>query len=124
MSDFMTMRIHITNLRLRTYIGINEWEQKEKQDLVINISIDCHNDAYKSCRTDQIADTVNYKDITKEIIGYVESNRFLLLERLAKEVLGIVLSYSLVAAAKVRAEKPAALRFSDSVGVEISGRNE
>ncbi len=118
------MHIYINNLRLRTYIGINEWEQKEKQDLVINLSIECHDHALKSCLTDQITDTVNYKDITKEIIQYVEANRFLLLERLVKEVLDIVLSYSLVAAAKVKAEKPAALRFSDSVAVELSGHNQ
>ena len=124
-SDEMgAMTIAIENLRLRTYIGINEWEQQEKQDVVITVLIRCHKDALKSCQTDDISDTVNYKQITKQIIRHIEENRFMLLERLVKEVLDIILSHSLVANATVQAKKPGALRFSDSVGVELSGQNE
>ena len=36
----------------------------------------------------------------------------------------IVLSHSFVLRVVVRAEKPGALRFSDSVGIELEGSNE
>ena len=118
------MKIFIKNLRLRTYVGIHEREQKEKQDVVINIHIQCREDAFESCRTDDIADTLDYKRVTKEIIGHVEDNRFFLLERLVQEVIDLVLAHEKVVHAVVRAEKPNALRFSDSVSIEIEGSNE
>ena len=34
------MIIKIENLRLRTIIGIYDWEKENRQDLVINVSID------------------------------------------------------------------------------------
>lgn len=118
------MEVFIKNLRLRTYIGIHKWEQEEKQDLVLNIRIQCHKDTFKSCRTDNIADTLNYKQVTKEIIHHIENNRFLLLERLVQEVMDMVLAHSSVSSVIVRAEKPGALRFSDAVGIELQDHNE
>ena len=115
--------IQIENMRLRTFIGINEWEQENRQDLVLNIFIKCNPLVITSCGTDSIEDTVNYKNISKEIIAYVENHRFGLLEKLTAGVLKIVLDDPLVISALVKGEKPGALRFSDSVGVEISGSN-
>ncbi|MBE8182212.1 MAG: dihydroneopterin triphosphate 2'-epimerase, partial [Candidatus Portiera sp.] len=39
-------------------------------------------------------------------------------------ILAIALEAPLAIAAKVKVEKPGALRFSDSVGVSISGSND
>ena len=124
LAEATAMTICINNLRLRTYVGIHEWEQRERQDVVITILIRCRKDALKSCRTDAVADTINYKEITKRVIRRIEEHRFMLLEKLVQEVLDLVLSHPLAANAVVRAEKPGALRFSDSVWVELSGSNE
>ena len=105
-------------------MGINDWEQKEKQDVVINIKINCHEEVLNSCVSDKIEDAVNYKDISKEVINYVEGSRFYLLEKMIAGILEIVLAHPMVTAAEVYAEKPGALRFSDSVGVSISGKND
>ena len=61
------MIIKIENLRLRTVIGIYDWEKEVKQDLVINVSI--FFDGEKSSVTDDIKDTVDYKSINKKIIA-------------------------------------------------------
>lgn len=114
--------IRITNLKLRTIIGTNDWERECKQDVVINIKIDF--DATKASETDDIKDTIDYKAITKRIIKEVESSSFYLLEKLAKYILDIVLEDPLVQEARVRVDKPLALRFADSVSVELGERRK
>ena len=53
--------IHIKDLLLRTIIGINEEERRNKQDVLINITL--HTD-HTAAASDDIADTVNYRTIT------------------------------------------------------------
>lgn len=118
------LSIDISNLRLRTYIGINDWEQENRQDVLININIECSSHSLLACSSDDINDTLNYKDISKKVISCVESSRFLLVEKMAAAILAIALSDPLVVSATVKVEKPGALRFSDSVGVSISGCND
>lgn len=111
-------KIRITNLKLRTVIGTYDWEREVKQDVVINVTIDC--DATKAAATDQLEHAVDYKAITKKIIHDVEASQFFLLEKLADMILKIVTAHPGVQAATVRVDKPQALRFADSVSVELS----
>ncbi len=109
--------IRITNLRLRTIIGANDWERDHKQDLIINVRIEF--DATKAAASDNLDDTVDYKTITKDIIREVEGSSYQLLEKLADRILAIVTAHAGVKAARVRVDKPHALRFADSVSVEV-----
>ncbi len=111
-------KIRITNLKLRAIIGIHDWERDAKQDVVINVTIDY--DATKAAASDDIKDTVDYKAITKKIIKKVEASAFFLLEKLADQILKIATESPLVKQATVRVDKPQALRFADSVSVEVS----
>ncbi|WP_026374547.1 dihydroneopterin triphosphate 2'-epimerase [Aestuariibacter salexigens] len=110
--------IRIKNLRLRTYIGINDDEIKNKQDVVINVKIQY--DAGQATNSDQMEDALNYKTITKAIIKLVEDNRFFLLEKLTADVLDIAAEHPWVRFAEVEVDKPHALRFSDSVSLCLS----
>ena len=110
--------VRITNLKLRTIIGANEWERDLQQDVIINITFDY--DAGKASKSDNLKDTVDYKVITKKIIKAVEASNFLLLEKLASMILEIVMANPLIKNATVRVDKPLALRFADSVSVELS----
>jgi D-erythro-7,8-dihydroneopterin triphosphate epimerase len=114
--------IRITNLRLRTTIGANDWERDIKQDVIINITINYA--ASKSIESDKLKDTVDYKTITKKIIKEVEASSFYLLEKLTDMVLNIVMEDQRVSSAQVRVDKPAALRFSDSVSVELDKKRD
>ena len=109
------MIIKIENLRLRTIIGIYDWEKETRQDLVINVTIDF--DGRKAAESDSIEDTLDYKAINKRIIGFVETNNFNLLERVAGGICDIVFEDSAVRWVSVKVEKPGALRFADSVSV-------
>jgi D-erythro-7,8-dihydroneopterin triphosphate epimerase len=110
--------IRIKNLRLRTYIGINDDEIRNKQDVVVNVKI--HYDAVQATNSDQMGDALNYKIITKAIIKLVEDNRFYLLEKLTADVLEIAAEHAWVSFAEVEVDKPHALRFSDSVSLSLS----
>jgi D-erythro-7,8-dihydroneopterin triphosphate epimerase len=114
--------IRITNLKLRTVIGTNDWERDCKQDVVINVKIGF--DASKASESDNINDTIDYKSLTKRIIQTVEPSSFYLLEKLAKCILNIIMENPLVKKATVRIDKPLALRFADSVSVELKERRE
>jgi dihydroneopterin aldolase/2-amino-4-hydroxy-6-hydroxymethyldihydropteridine diphosphokinase len=113
----MTDRIQIKDLLLRTIIGINDEERRNKQDVLINITL--HADTRAAGASDDIADAVNYRTITKRIIRSVEGSQFFLVEKMAAEIAAICLEDPRVERATVRVEKPGALRFARSVGVEI-----
>lgn len=112
------MIIRIKDLRLRTIIGVADWERKERQDVVINAEIEF--DGSRAAQTDKIEDTVNYRDITKRIVAEVEASDYQLLERLVDRVLGLVLEDERVRRATVEIDKPQALRFADSVSISAS----
>jgi len=114
--------IRIKNLRLRTIIGIHDWEREHKQDVVINASMEF--DARAACASDDIHDTLDYKTITKQVIREVEASDFQLIEKLADLILNIILDFPEVEHATVRVDKPFALRFADSVSIELSKKRK
>src|SRR5512133_1167687 len=110
-------KIHVRDLLLRGIIGIFDEERKNKQDVLVNLVLEANRSS--ACRSDRIEDTVDYKGLTKKIIAAVEGSSFFLVERLAQEIADICLAHPRVERVTVTVEKPGALRFSRSVGVEI-----
>jgi D-erythro-7,8-dihydroneopterin triphosphate epimerase len=115
-------RIIISDLRSRCIIGINEDERREKQDVTLNISI--YGDFRKPGQTDRFEDAIDYRAIKKSVFGMVESSKYFLLEALAEAVADICLASRGVRKVEVRVDKPAALRFARSVGVEVLRERE
>ncbi|MCE8034748.1 MAG: dihydroneopterin triphosphate 2'-epimerase [Halomonas sp.] len=118
--DLATIRIK--NLRLRTFIGIKDDEINNRQDVVINAVFRYRAD--KAVEFNHIEQALNYRTITKELIELVEGNRFLLLERMTREVLDLIMSHEQVLMAQVEIDKPHALRFADSVSITLSASRE
>ena len=110
--------IRITDLTLEAIIGINSWERTTKQEVIINITLDF--DSSKAAKSDNIKDTLDYKDLKKSIMTLVESSKFMLLERLVERVLDLIMKDPKVTHATVRIDKPRALRFAKSVSIESS----
>lgn len=110
-------KVIIKDLLVRGIIGINPDERIKKQDILISMVI--YTDVSKAAATDAIEDAVNYKSITKRVIEHVEESADFLVEKLVSDVARIVLSEYPVERVRVRVEKPGALRFANSVGVEI-----
>lgn len=116
--DHELATIRIKNLRLRTHIGIKEEEIRNRQDVVINAVIRYRAD--KAVAFNHIEQALNYRTITKQVIAHVEENRFLLLERMTREVLDLIMAHEQVLTAQVEIDKPHALRFADSVSITLS----
>ncbi len=113
--------IRIKKLLIRTYIGFNPEELINKQDVLINIEI--KTDIPESAmEADDPTGIFDYKPITKKVITLVQDGRFKLLEVLTKSILDLVLNEKDVKWAKVEVDKPHALRFAESVSVEMEGR--
>jgi dihydroneopterin aldolase/D-erythro-7,8-dihydroneopterin triphosphate epimerase len=110
-------KIFIKDLVVSCIIGASKLERQEKQPVLINVTL--WTDAGKAGETDDLAETVNYKDIYLEIIKLVEHGSFQLLEKLAEEIAKICLGQLRVEKVEVRVEKPKALKFAASAGVEI-----
>jgi dihydroneopterin aldolase/D-erythro-7,8-dihydroneopterin triphosphate epimerase len=111
-------RIVIKDLLVRGIVGINDDERTNRQDVLINVTL--WTDTRPAAASDDIADAVNYRTITKAMIALVESGTPFLVERLAEELARICLEADdRVAAVEIGLEKPGALRFARSVGVVI-----
>jgi FolB domain-containing protein len=70
-------------------------------------------------RSDNLEDSVNYRTITKRVLEHAETAARLTVEALAADLARLCLEDPGVKKVRVRVEKPGAVRFSRSVGVEI-----
>lgn len=116
----MTDLIHVRDLRLRTVIGIADWEQDHRQDVLVNLAL--HVDTSAAAASDAIEDTVDYKELRDRIVRLSEGKPHGLLEALAQHIADLCLENPKVEAVDVTVDKPGALRFSRSVAVQIHRR--
>ena len=110
-------KIFIEELLVRCIVGVNEEERREKQDVLISLKI--KTDLRKAGSSDKFEDAVDYRAIKKKIMAMVESSEYFLVEALAEKIAEMLLEDGRIMEVKVRVEKPTALRFAKSVGVEI-----
>jgi FolB domain-containing protein len=115
-------RIDIRDLLVRGILGINDWEREQPQDILVNLTLFA--DLRRAGFSDDIADSVNYRTVTKGIISLVGSSTRYTVEALATDIAHLCLQEQGVARVRVRVEKPGALRFARSVGVEIERTRE
>ena len=113
----MPDKVFIKNLTARGIIGINDWEREKPQEILINIVI--ITDLARAGKSDDITDSVNYRTVAKKAIRHAETAERLTVEALAEDIAGLSLAEAGVRGVIVRIEKPGAVRFSESVGVEI-----
>ncbi len=109
--------IEIDNLRLRCIIGFSPHERRDRQDVVISLRLGC--DMRAAGLSDDPQDALNYRSLTKDVIRLVEGSHWQLLETLATNIARVCVLQHDAQWVQVRAHKPGALRFSDSVGVCI-----
>ena len=114
-------RVIIKNLIARGIIGIYDWEREKPQEISINITL--FGDLRKAGKSDNIEDSINYKTVAKEAQSLAESCQRLTVEALANDIASFCLETPGVEKVVVRVEKPGAVRFAESVGVEIERSN-
>lgn len=113
--------IWIEGLTGRAFVGVEDWEQRNRQEVRIRIRLTA--DLCAAGKSDHLDDTVNYRSVAKRTLALVEGARFNLVEHLAETVADMILAeFPRVVVVNLRVEKPGALRFAESVGVEIERR--
>ncbi len=116
-------RILIRDLLVRGIIGVNDWEREKEQDILINLTVFC--DTRAAAASDDVADALNYRTLTKAVIEHVQGSSHFLVEALAAAIARLAVVDHGADRVIVRVEKPGALRFAASVGVEIErGRRD
>lgn len=110
-------KVIIKDLVARGIIGLNDWEREKPQEMIINIVI--FTDIRKAGETDDIQYSVNYRTVAKKAQAHAETAERLTVEALAEDIAKLCLEEPNVQSVQVRIEKPGAVRFSKSVGVEI-----
>ena len=110
-------RILVRDLLVRGILGVNDWEREHRQDILINLTLT--HDTRAAAASDDIDRSLNYRTLTKAVLALVEESSFQLVETLAEAVARICVVDFGAERVRVRVEKPGALRFARSVGVEI-----
>lgn len=77
-------RIELRGLRVRGNHGVFDFEKREGQDFVIDVTL--HTSVSRAAATDDIADTVHYGELAEDVAHIVEDNTFDLIETLASRI--------------------------------------
>ena len=110
-------KVFIRNILARGIIGVNEWERDKPQDILINI--DLYTKIREQSAEDNISECIDYSKVTKKVIHLAETAKRFTVEALAEDIARICLEDPRVLKTTVRVEKPGAVRFAQSAGVEI-----
>jgi len=110
-------RVFIENLTVETVIGIYDWEREIRQ--AVSLDLEMAFDIRKAAASDAIADTLDYKAVSKRLIHFIEQSEFQLVESLAEQCAAIVLDEFPVTWLRLKLSKPGAVRGSSAVGVII-----
>ena len=113
----MTDKVFIEGLEVEAQIGIYDWERRIRQPLLFDLEMAFDN--RKPAASDAIADTLDYKAVSKRLVAFVSASSFGLVETLAERCAEIVLREFGVESLKLKLSKPGAVRGARAVGVMI-----
>ena len=96
-------KVFIEALEIECTIGIYDWERRIRQPIVLDIEMGFDN--RKPATSDAIEDTLDYKAVSKRLIGFVGNSSFGLVETLAERVAARILASPQAVRVFVRIEK-------------------
>lgn len=75
------MRIHIQNLRVHAFLGVHEWEQQRRREILVSVAL--------VIKQPQIENqpTICYSQLAQRITQVVEQQSFSLVEQLVQSLL-------------------------------------
>lgn len=109
--------VFLRDLRIETVIGIYDWERKIKQTIVLDLEMST--DVSRAAASENIADALDYKAVTKRLISFVEESEFQLVETLAERCAGIIRKEFDVRWVRLTLNKIGAVSAARDVGVII-----
>jgi len=117
----MTMRqqdrIFIRGLEVECIIGFIDWERRVKQKVVLDLEVPV--DCARAARADDVADTLDYKQVVDQVTALVAGSAFMLVETMAQRIAELILKEFHVDWIRVTVNKPGAIRGLRDVGVTL-----
>lgn len=110
-------KVLINDLTVDAILGILPEERVQAQRVVINLTI--FTDTQPAAKSQNIADTVNYAELSSRAAQLTVEGEYLLIESLVEDLAALTLDHPTAKAVTVRVEKPQAVSAAGSVGVEI-----
>jgi len=109
--------VFIEGLEIEALIGIYDWERRIRQPLLFDLEMAFDNRV--PAASDAIADTLDYKAVSKRLIAFVSESDHGLVETLAERCAAMVLAEFKVDWLRLKLGKPGAVRGAKAVGVVI-----
>lgn len=109
--------IFLSEVKVQTKLGVPEWERMTPQTIILDIEIGY--DLSKACKSDGIADTIDYGAVVSRIRETLTENSFQLVEALAEHLCQLILKEFDALNVKVKVAKPTILPGLKALGVII-----
>ena len=110
-------KVFIEGLEIEALIGIYDWERRIRQTLRLDLEMAFDNRV--PAASDDIADTLDYKAVSRRLVEFVEQSDFGRVETLAERCAQIVIGEFGVSWLRLKLAKPGAVRGAQAVGVII-----
>lgn len=109
--------IFISELKVKTKLGVPNWERMLPQTIILDIEIGY--DLSAAGKSDSIADTVDYGAVVERIHETLSKNSFQLVEALAEHICQLILKEFDALSVKIKVAKPAILPALKVLGIII-----
>lgn len=106
----------IKALSVSTKIGVHDWEQRIKQQLLIDITIPSD---FSKCK-DQLANTLDYDALCQAVTHFIESKSFQLIETVANDLAALIKQDFKVSQITVAVCKPHAVKNAGLIQVIVN----
>ena len=109
--------IFISELKVKTKLGVPAWERMVAQTVILDIEIGY--DLTKACKSDVIADTIDYGAVVARIHETLNEHSFQLVEALAEHVCQLIFKEFGALSVKIKVSKPGILPGLKALGIVI-----
>jgi len=109
--------IFLSEVKVETHLGVPDWERLVAQTIILDIEMALPDD--KSCKTDDIADTIDYGLVVARIRETLRENSFKLVEALAEHLCQLIMTEFGAPWIKIKVAKPGILPGLKALGVVI-----
>lgn len=109
--------IFLSEVKVQTKLGVPEWERMVEQAIILDIEIGY--DLSKACKSDNVADTIDYGHVVNRIRETLKQHSFQLVEALAEHLCQLILQEFNALSVKVKVSKPSILPGLKALGVII-----
>ena len=109
--------IFLRGLNIETIVGIFDWERAKRRPVLLDLEMAIDN--RKAAASDAIEDALDYSEVSKRVVSFVEESSFFLVETLAEKICELVLTEFNVPWVRLALNKKGAIEGATDVGVVI-----